>query len=128
MVGGPRVSIEAFPLFGYDLKDYDAPLAGRLGDDAGLTSGLVNTTAQVGGSLGLGLLATVSTAHRQDLLTSGASLPAALTGGFHLAFGIGTGLVLAAIAIAATVLQREPAICEDHNERPADGAVERCAA
>jgi EmrB/QacA subfamily drug resistance transporter len=72
-------------------------------EDAGLTSGLVNTTAQVGGALGLAVLATVSATHSKDLTHAGKPVAAALTGGYHVAFVIGAVLVAAAIVIALTV-------------------------
>jgi EmrB/QacA subfamily drug resistance transporter len=72
--------------------------------DAGLASGLVNTTAQVGGALGLAVLATLSSAHSRHLPAQGHSSAAALTGGYHLAFWIAAVLIAAAIAIVPAVL------------------------
>jgi EmrB/QacA subfamily drug resistance transporter len=83
-------------------------MAGATPEDAGLASGLVNTAAQVGGALGLAVLATLSATRTRDLLAGGQSTPAALTGGYHLAFLIAAGLVLAAIVVAMTVLRPPP--------------------
>ena len=83
-------------------------MSGATQSDAGLASGLVNTTAQVGGALGLAVLATLSTSHSNKLLAHGTSTPAALTSGYHLAFWIAAALVMAAMAVAATVLQPQP--------------------
>jgi EmrB/QacA subfamily drug resistance transporter len=73
--------------------------------EAGLASGLVNTAAQVGGALGLAVLATLSTTRSAELVKSGLPAPEALTRGYHLAFYIGVALVLVAIAVAAVVVK-----------------------
>jgi EmrB/QacA subfamily drug resistance transporter len=92
-------------------------MSGATGADSGLASGLVNTTQQVGGALGLAVLATLSTSRTNHLLADGESAASALTGGYHLAFAIAAGLVLAAIVVAATVLRSERAVALD--EAPA---------
>lgn len=78
--------------------------------DAGLASGLVNTTAQVGGALGLAVLATVSASRTNALIASGRPVVVALTDGYHLAFWIAFGLVISAIVVAATVLRPQRAV------------------
>jgi EmrB/QacA subfamily drug resistance transporter len=85
-------------------------MSGATAADSGLASGLVNTTQQVGGALGLAVLATLSTSRTNHLLADGESAASALTGGYHLAFAVAAGLVVAAIVVAATVLRSERAL------------------
>jgi MFS family permease len=82
-------------------------MSGATPQDAGLASGVVNTTAQVGAALGLAVLATLSTSRSDKLIAHGSSTASALTSGYHLAFWIGAALVVAAIVVAVTVLQPE---------------------
>ena len=82
-------------------------MSGARPEEAGLASGLVNTTVQVGGALGLAVLATLAAGRTQDALATGTAQAAALTEGYHLAFLLSALLVLAAAVVAVVVLQRD---------------------
>jgi predicted MFS family arabinose efflux permease len=74
-------------------------------EDAGVASGLVNTTQQVGAALGVAVLSTLAAARTGRLHAAGRPAAAALTGGYHLAFGVGTALAAAALLLAAALLR-----------------------
>ena len=81
-------------------------MSGATQSDAGLASGLLNTTVQVGGAVGLAVLATLSTEHTAGRLAEGEGATSALTSGYQLAFTISAVLLVVAIALAAAVLER----------------------
>jgi EmrB/QacA subfamily drug resistance transporter len=84
--------------------------------DSGLASGLLNTTAQVGGALGLALLATIAASHTSSLLAGGVTPDAALAGGFRLVFAISASLVVVALVLSVTVLEGTSARAEPASE------------
>jgi hypothetical protein len=80
-------------------------MSGASEHDSSLASGLLMTTQQVGGALGLSVLASLSASQTNRLLAVSAAEPTALTNGYQLSFAIGAGLVLVALVVAGTVLR-----------------------
>ena len=107
-------------------------MSGVPDSDAGVASGLVNTTQQVGAALGVAVLSTLAASRTGHLLAAGQPAADALTGGYQVAFGTGAGLAAAALVLAAVVLRslaaRRPAESPDQAARadqaePADQAA-----
>jgi EmrB/QacA subfamily drug resistance transporter len=94
-------------------------MSGATESDAGLASGLVNTSVQVGGAIGLAILATFATDRTESLVADGEPAAEALNSGYHLAYLIGAGLVIVAIVIAFTALRaRIPALAPEPVPEP----------
>jgi len=80
-------------------------MSGATDSDAGLASGLFNTTQQIGAALGVAVLSTLAAARTASLHVAGLDSAAALTSGYRLAFATGAGLAVAALIVAAILLR-----------------------
>ncbi len=84
-----------------------AALAGVEATEAGLASGLINTSQQIGGALGIAALSTIATSRTDDAVSTGSALPAALVDGFTGAFIAGAIIAGLGIVAALTLIRRD---------------------
>ena len=107
-----------------------AALAGVQPAEAGLASGLINTSQQIGGALGIAVLSAVASSSTNDALASGSSLPVALTDGFHAAFYGAAAVALVGVLVALFVVRREDLVEESVDAVPAarSGLAPTCGA
>jgi MFS family permease len=84
-----------------------AALAGVEEHRAGLASGLLNTSQQLGGALGIAIASSVAASHTQALLHTGNSVPAAYTAGFQQAFWVLGAIALLAIPAIFALVRRD---------------------
>ena len=86
--------------------------------DAGLASGIVNTSLQISGAIGVAVMGTLSTERTHALLADGQAPATALLGGYRLAFSVGAGCVAVALGAALVWLRRPPAAGEPEAAEP----------
>jgi EmrB/QacA subfamily drug resistance transporter len=99
-----------------------AAVSGVEPHEAGLASGLINTSQQIGGALGLAILATVANSRIDDLAASGTPQNVALTEGFQSAFLVGAGIAIVGAVLAIVLVSGKAS--REHAEAAQRGEIE----
>jgi EmrB/QacA subfamily drug resistance transporter len=147
LIGGGILWATAVPVHGHFWNDLAGPffiagagtafafipisiagLAGVAEQEAGLASGLLNTSQQIGGAIGVAIASTVAATHFKTLTHAGTSAPAALTGGFQWALWVCGAIGLAAIPITFLLVRRDElaraAGAQTKNAQPALASID----
>jgi EmrB/QacA subfamily drug resistance transporter len=104
-----------------------AALAGVQPSEAGLASGLINTSQQIGGALGIAALSAIATSTTTDEVASGTALSVALTDGFQRAFVAGAAVALVGVLVALFVVSRRDLVPVEAEATDAKPAFEQAA-
>jgi hypothetical protein len=92
-------------------------------EDAGLASGLFNTSQQVGGALGLAILSTLAASHTKNLLSDGVARPDAIVRGYHVAFFVGALMLVGALVLIVLTIRKQDVRAIDTGGVELDTAV-----
>ena len=104
-----------------------AALAGVPAKEAGIASGLINTSQQIGGALGIAVLSSVAVAHTTSATKAGDAVPQALTSGFQAAFWVGAGIALAGVVVSLALIRKDELAVAPTYEAEQELALEAAA-
>ena len=96
-------------------------------EDAGLASGIFNTSQQIGGALGLAILSTLAASRTASLQASGVARPEALTSGYHVAFAVGAAFLAAGLVVLMIGIRKRHVASIDAEDVVDDTLVELAA-
>jgi EmrB/QacA subfamily drug resistance transporter len=82
-------------------------MSGATREDSGLASGLVNSTVQIGGAIGLAVIATLASERTAALVADGEAVAQATVSGYHFGYLVGTALIVLAIGVTLAVVSRD---------------------
>ena len=103
-----------------------AAVAGTKREEAGLASGLINTSQQIGGAVGIAILSTIAVSTTDDALSTGTAPPVALTDGFAAAFWAGAAIAFAGVLVSLFLIRGRD-LQQEQEARGAEPALEPAA-
>jgi EmrB/QacA subfamily drug resistance transporter len=104
-----------------------AALAGTRPQESGLASGLINTSQQIGGAVGIAILSTVAVTRTDNAIAGGTAVPVALTDGFQAAFWVGAAIAFAGVLVSIFLVRGRDLRAQEENLVEPEGALEAAA-